>query len=48
MNITIVFKSEDKETIHQKVSGQFSIKQVDAYVRRNYTGVAYWAIGVYN
>lgn len=46
MEITIVFTRDSEDTVFLDVDKHMSIQQIDNLVRLNFSGVAYWAIGV--
>lgn len=48
IEVTVVFKRDDEDTIHFKVSGTLSIAEIKLAVLRRYSGVAYVAIGIDN
>lgn len=43
MKITVVFKSDEEETVHLIVRKDRTLEEVSAWVHENFSGVAYIA-----
>lgn len=43
MKITVVFKSDEDETVHLSIGKYKTLEEVSAWVHENFSGVAYIA-----